>query len=125
MGLKDLLSMLELLVKSFGLKKENLANSKTPELYATYAAYRKVAEGMSFRDAYRQTATELKEGKIKPEDYKQEYELAVTANHASAQVALKAELKKQIASLGSEKARLAKIEADIFQAKQGWGKLFK
>ncbi len=58
------LDMIRHVVGLFTVNKEALAAAMTPELYATYYAYRLVGEGKPFRDAYRETAEKVKKGEI-------------------------------------------------------------
>ena len=123
---KELLSVFNLVVNSIEVNKEKLSSKQTPELYATYAAYKKVANGQAFRDAYKKTAEELKAGKIDPKNYADEFEVAVLSDFKQSQQDAKLELKKHVKSFNAEKARLEKVESEIFKCKDGWGaKLFK
>lgn len=51
-------------VSEFTINPAFIEKAMTPELYATYDAYRSVIAGVAFRDAYRETATKVKENKI-------------------------------------------------------------
>jgi len=119
---RELISIFLLVVKSFHVNKEALELKQTPELYATYAAYKKVADGAAFRDAYKETADDLKAGKINPKDFREEFEIAVLSSFQESQVDAKADLKKHVQSFNAEKTRLDKIETEIFKAKPAWGK---
>lgn len=57
----DCLKISALLLASLVPNKKMLASAMTPELFATHKALEKVAGGIPFRDAYRQTAQELHE----------------------------------------------------------------
>lgn len=59
-----------------GLKynEEVLEKTKTPELYATYYAFRLVKEGIPFREAYKKTADDLAAGLINCEDLSKDFE---------------------------------------------------
>lgn len=54
----DLLDAATLAVRGVKFDPETCRKAMTPELYATAAAYRLVRQGMSFREAYRKTASE-------------------------------------------------------------------
>ncbi len=51
-----------------------LEKSKTPELYATYHAYRLVQKGVPFREAYQTTAQDLAAGVINCEELQKDFE---------------------------------------------------
>ena len=53
-----------LIVEGLEPQEEALNNAMKPELYATYEAYKLVLEGVPFRDAYREVAKKVEEGKI-------------------------------------------------------------
>lgn len=57
----------------FDTKK--LLERKTPELYATYEAFRMVKEGIPFREAYSKTADALSNGQIDVESLSQDFEV--------------------------------------------------
>jgi argininosuccinate lyase len=61
-------------LKGLEYKKEVLEKSKTPELYATYHAYRLVQKGIPFREAYKQTANDLEAGAIDCNDLQKDFE---------------------------------------------------
>lgn len=56
--------MAQLIVSGFEIKRENLASAMYPELSATYEAYRKVSDGVPFRDAYGKTAKEVRDREL-------------------------------------------------------------
>ena len=66
-GIKTVRQMIEiaaLIVEGLEPQEETLNNAMKPELYATYEAYKLVLEGVPFRDAYREVAKKVEEGKI-------------------------------------------------------------
>ena len=50
----DTIEVMTLVIKNLGVKKENLENACTSELYATDEALKLVKQGKSFREAYKQ-----------------------------------------------------------------------
>jgi argininosuccinate lyase len=76
-GLRHLFEMLPILrevIASFTVNKDRLEAAMTPDLYATYDAYREVKAGTAFRDAYRKTARRIKSGDIKREELETDFE---------------------------------------------------
>lgn len=66
-GLEELqacIEMFALTVSGMSVNKEKLEAAMYPELYATYYANNLVSGGMSFRDAYRETADKIKSGTL-------------------------------------------------------------
>lgn len=49
----DTLNITTLVMNHLDVKKENIENACSDELYATHEAYMLVKNGMSFRDAYK------------------------------------------------------------------------
>lgn len=77
-GIKEgrrLLDSIHLIFSSISFKINVLESRKDNELYATYAAYKKVKDGVAFRDAYKETAQNVLENKIKSTDYQNEFSL--------------------------------------------------
>ncbi|HMO17128.1 MAG TPA: lyase family protein [Oligoflexia bacterium] len=72
---KTCLSIFTKVIGSLSFNEERLANSKTPELYATYYAFQLVREGLPFREAYLKTAEALNAKLIKPEELEKDFEL--------------------------------------------------
>lgn len=107
---QTLVAVFRLVAGAFSLKKGELAcKSKTPSLYATYEAYKQVSSGKPFREAYIETAELLAAGEIKPENYKNEFELAVLAP-----------LKKE---LGEAKKTISLLESSVSSRRKNLGKL--
>lgn len=52
----DIIAMAGLIIESLTPNEERLRATMTPDIYATYEAYRKVKDGVPFREAYRQVA---------------------------------------------------------------------
>lgn len=67
-----------LIIKGLQVHPKNIDKQMQAELYATYEAYRQVRRHMPFRDAYRHTATLVKEGKISREGYEAEWDVIKT-----------------------------------------------
>lgn len=66
-GIKTTKKMLEiavLLLEGIIPQEDKLSSAMKPELFATYQAYRLVQQGVPFRDAYREVANDVKDGKI-------------------------------------------------------------
>lgn len=66
-GIEELaacLEMFSLSIKGMQVNEEKLKAAMYPELYATYYANNLVSSGMSFRDAYRETASKIKSGEL-------------------------------------------------------------
>jgi argininosuccinate lyase len=72
---KECLSVLSAVVKGFEVNEEALAAAMTPELYATYDAFRSVKAGMPFRDAYRETAARTAAGELDVESLKIDWKI--------------------------------------------------
>lgn len=89
--LDELLPVAALLVERLQFNEEVLKTSLSPELVATYDAYRRVRAGVAFRQAYQQSAVALQAGEIEAGNYAQEFK-AVTASIDQELVAAKAEL---------------------------------
>ncbi len=123
-GIKDTLEsirLIELAVRSFTINEQVLDNSRTPELYATYAAFRKVKEGKAFRDAYKETADELNAGKIIPEDYADDLNVIIKENEKELSEA-KAELTRLSKKVAAKKEKFEKVRAAAFEKKFSWTK---
>jgi argininosuccinate lyase len=123
-GVKDTLEsirLIELAVRSFSINEQVLNNSRTPELYATYAAFRKVKEGKAFRDAYKETAEELKAGKIIPEDYADDLNVIIKENEKELSEA-KVELARLSKKVTAKKEKFEKVRAAAFEKKFSWTK---
>ena len=61
------LDVLVRLVPAVRVNAERAAAACTDELYATHEAYRRVQQGVPFRDAYKQVAQQLADGSFKPD----------------------------------------------------------
>lgn len=62
--LKSSLPIFTKVIEGIEFNEETINKAKTPELYATYHAYKMVKDGAPFREAYLNTAKDLKDGKI-------------------------------------------------------------
>lgn len=60
-------------VSALSANEGNLKNAMSPDLYATYAVYRHVREGMSFREAYQKIGAELEKGLTLPNDIQSDF----------------------------------------------------
>ena len=66
-GIEELaacLEMFSLSISGISVNKQRLEDAMYPELYATYYANNLVSKGISFRDAYRETADKIKSGAL-------------------------------------------------------------
>lgn len=61
----EVLASVELLVDGLNVNRAAIDSAMTPEIFATYEAYRLVQEGTPFRDAYRQVGESIKQGSFK------------------------------------------------------------
>ncbi len=66
-SLRELLDVLARLVPALQVKADAAARACDDSLYAAHHAYALVAQGMAFRDAYRQVGRELAEGTFVPD----------------------------------------------------------
>ena len=106
---KESLSVLSAVVKGFSVNETALSRAMSPELYATYDAFRSVKEGKPFRDAYKDTAEKTKNGKLDVESLKQDWQLI----KATQLVYLKegnTELESLSTQISNEKTRLSSVE---------------
>ncbi len=118
---RESLDLLKLAVHSFTINKEKLEATRNPALYSTYAAFRKVKEGQAFRDAYKETATDLKEGKIKVSDYSTE--LGEIFKETSQELDLaRQEMVSLSFRISKKKDSFRKIPENVFQFKVSWSK---
>lgn len=101
---KESLAMITRVTEAFSVNREALQAAMTPELYATYYAYRLVQSGKPFRDAYRETAEKVAAGSID-----------IEALRADAE-AIKAQAVAGISEAGRE---VAQIAAKLRELKQG------
>ena len=62
--MKNIFLAAKMIAQSFQPQKDKILKSMRPELYATYEAYSKISEGVSFRDAYREVAEAVKNRRI-------------------------------------------------------------
>lgn len=75
--MSHLFNSVDLVVRGFQINTSALDAAMGDELFATYAAYRKVKDGTSFRDAYKITAEEVKKGAITKTGYEAEFSAVV------------------------------------------------
>jgi argininosuccinate lyase len=72
--LHAMIAMGDLIIKNLILRKDSLEAAVTPELYTTYAAFKLVWDGTSFRDAYTQVWVMWKNGDFDHTSFKKSYE---------------------------------------------------
>lgn len=73
-NLKSILEVALKVVANFKLNKEKLNEAMCDELYATYEVYRKLAQGSSFREAYREVGKLLENNKFDRNDLEKDFE---------------------------------------------------
>ena len=71
----EMLPIVREVVKAFEINEEGLAKAMGEELYATYAVYREVKKGKTFREAYVEVAKQTDAGKIDKKDLACDFEL--------------------------------------------------
>ncbi len=86
-----------------------LEKSKSEELYVTYQAFRLVRQGMSFRDAYIETARLYTEGSINKKDLEQDFAL-IESSLISELASGKAELLQISNTISTKSAELNSLE---------------
>ena len=72
---KESLAVLSAVAGKFVVNAEALENAMSPELYATYDAFRAVQAGTPFRDAYRETAEKTLQGKLDITSLKEDWKI--------------------------------------------------
>ncbi len=100
---ENIFTSVNLIVDGLQIDEKRLDASMHDELFATYAAYRKVKEGKPFRDAYKETALEATSGKITRKGYESEMG------------AIKAEVALYIQKSHLEKSQLEKDVGSLLQ----------
>jgi argininosuccinate lyase len=63
-NVNECLGISKLVFDSLLLDEDRIAGTLIPELYATHDVYRRVADGVEFRDAYLETAEEIESGTL-------------------------------------------------------------
>jgi argininosuccinate lyase len=63
-GAEEALDIMSQVVDGIAIDEERLSKAMTPDLFVTYAVYREVRDGKTFRDAYRDVAARYREGKL-------------------------------------------------------------
>lgn len=101
-------------ISSISFNDEILLKTKTPELYATYEAFRLVSSGLTFRDAYRETAKKLEEGKINVEELSKDFKKIALSLDQEKEIALK-EIAAFEDAIGKELGELNQIKQDLFK----------
>lgn len=71
--LRDILSVVPLLIRGLTPNKDRLKEAMYPELFATYEVYRRVKNGESFRDAYKAISTVAKSDLLDSNAFEKEY----------------------------------------------------
>jgi argininosuccinate lyase len=109
------LQMATVLIPAISFRTDVLEQSRidNPEIFATYAAYRKVKDGMPFRDAYTCTAQEVSQLQISHEGYAAESAFIQQEVDHGMQAALH-EYKDLEAAVCEYRDRLAQVSHAIF-----------
>lgn len=112
---RAVLRMAGLIIDGLQVNKERLEKSRYPELFATYEAYSRVCKGAAFRDAYRETADAVKDGKIDPSTLKAFYARVVDETRSGLEAAA-AEHAELVTRIVTEQNRLRTVEKKVFEA---------
>jgi argininosuccinate lyase len=75
--LETIVEIFSAVIETITFKTESLLKAKTPDLYSTYEAFRLVKSGLTFRDAYQETARKLANSEIKVEDLEKDFQFIV------------------------------------------------
>ena len=111
--LQQALSITELVARNFSPNPEQLSKAMSVELYATYHACRLVASGMSFREAYRLAAQELREGKLNKEELAKDFAL-IHQSHTKETEQARQELLELERNIALWQKRLDEVERDLW-----------
>lgn len=111
--LLEMCPMMERVIATFSLNVDALKQAMTPDVYATYDAYKNVREGMPFRDAYRKTADAIKAGALDIEGLKGDFAIVAEQTEKAFNAAV-AELSAQKAAVETEQNRLQLVEERLW-----------
>ena len=87
--LGDLLAVLPIVASSFSCNEEALEGAMTDDLYATYAVYREVRSGTSFREAYRKIAALIASEDLDVSEVRNDFDMIDAVNVKEAREARK------------------------------------
>ena len=76
-----MLLVLKIAVSEMSFNRSRLEDACTAEVYATYDAYRLVNEGMPFRDAYRQAATNYESSQLNIQTLRKDFDKIAASIH--------------------------------------------
>ncbi|MCO6429707.1 MAG: argininosuccinate lyase [Deltaproteobacteria bacterium] len=102
-AMREILSVAPRCIESVMFNKARLSTAMTDDLYMTYLVYRQVREGKSFRDAYQQTASEIKSGTTDVSKVKEDFNL------------ISSSLKKEFEAALREKVELENLCKKLYQ----------
>jgi len=112
----NLVSIFSAVIEGIEFNQETLLKLKTPEVYATYEAFRLVKSGLPFRDAYKQTAEKLESGLIDVDSLEKDFSHIISVLENEAQVS-KEKVVKLSATINNDLTRLRKLSRDLFSYK--------
>jgi argininosuccinate lyase len=111
---QEMLEVTRVVVESFKVNEPKLQAALSPEIYATYEAYRQVKKGVAFRDAYRDAAKQCTAGTLDVAGLKSDFGTIAQAVSASF-----AELREESAALSREfeeiRCKLERLEQAAFE----------
>ena len=112
-SMASMLAVTESVIGGLQFDKDRIEAAMSDELFSTYAVYRKVRDGMTFRDAYLETAKELKLPEMNFAQYAEDFAIiqgGLKAEFTSA----KNELQELGKSLNLLEQSFGKVESEIF-----------
>lgn len=108
------LEMYQLALTSFTVNKERLQTCMYPELYSTYSALRKVKAGSTFRDAYREVASNLTDSNTQASDLKTDFN-GISQESENGFRAAAAEFSRYIDKLGQLRSQQDQVVQGVFR----------
>lgn len=103
----------QLVVSELIVEEGKLEAQRSPELYATYEAYAEVRKGMAFRDAYRNAAEKLSQGKIDVLKLKGDFRI-IAAELKDSHREAKKELSRLNKKVGELKDKALPVPEEVF-----------
>jgi argininosuccinate lyase len=113
--LKAMCEMAKLVLAKFSVNNDRLNEVMYDELYATYDACREVQKGKPFRDAYKETAARVKDGKLDRQELEKDFQQIVKETDSGVQAA-KEELAAITSQITSWRGKLNKLINEAFKA---------
>ena len=113
-NLRSILLVASKVISSFEVNKNKLDEAMCDELFATYEVYRKLAEGATFRDAYREVGKVLSDGAFEKKDLEKDFQIIEKTSEKEILMAKKdlLELEKKINLWSS---RLEQIKSKLLE----------